>query len=48
MTTTSTALLEQAAAVAADDEVVTRALSRDVELPLERGDHGSDHAGQRP
>ena len=29
-----------------EGEVVTRALSRDIELP-HRGDRGVDHAGQR-
>ncbi len=50
MTTTFDAVLARAAALAADDEVVTRALSRDVELPLGAGtmalitlDNGHDH-----
>ena len=33
--------------MAADDEVVTRALSRDVDAAARRRDDGADHAGQR-
>ena len=50
MTTDLATILDAAAAVASDDEVVTRALSRDVELPLAAGtmalitlDNGHDH-----
>jgi 3-hydroxyacyl-CoA dehydrogenase/enoyl-CoA hydratase/carnithine racemase len=51
MTTTLDTMLDEAVALAADDEVVTRALSRDVGLPHGAGtmalvtlDNGHDHA----
>ncbi len=50
MTTTLDTMLDQAVAMSPDDEVVTRTLSRDVELPLGAGtmalltlDNGLDH-----